>query len=114
MVRICIDDCEYDGIDTRDKFVKICKDSGRNAKLGNCLNIPLETNKYDATICIAVLHHLSQLEDRKRCVNEIIRITKPKGKILIQVWEFNKDKHSCQDEMIQWTSQKKFTNHKMK
>ena len=59
-------------------------------------------------ICIAVVHHLSKIKDRKKCIQELIRITKPNGKILIQVWEYNNKKHNSQDEMISWTLQKKF------
>jgi ubiquinone/menaquinone biosynthesis C-methylase UbiE len=101
-------DCVFHGLDTCQKFVNICNSKGLDTRVGNCTDIPFNTNTYNATICIAVVHHLSKIKDRKKCIQELIRITKPDGKILIQVWEYNRDKHNSQDEMIPWTLQEKF------
>jgi len=79
-------DCVFHGLDTCQKFVNICNSKGLDTRVGNCTDIPFNTNTYNATICIAVVHHLSKIKDRKKCIQELIRITKPDGKILIQVW----------------------------
>ena len=67
-------DCEYIGLDFCDKFVKICKEKGKNVVLGNSLNIPFATNMFDYTLSIAVIHHLSTHE-RRLDVDELILLT---------------------------------------
>ena len=42
----------------------------------------------DFSMSIAVLHHLATPERRLAAVKELLRITKPNGKILIFVWAF--------------------------
>ena len=106
------EDIEWYGMDFCDKFVDSCKEKGKNVILGNILNIPFPNNEFDNTICIAVIHHLSTLERRKKAIDELIRITKPKGKILIQVWGFNKDKYDTQEAIVEWNLQKKYNGNK--
>ena len=107
---MCRSDCEYIGLDFCDKFVKICREKGKNVVLGNSLNIPFASNLFDYTLSIAVIHHLSTYERRLRCINELIRITKPGGKIFIQVWGFSCKRSDKQNAMIEWNLQKKYTN----
>ena len=80
------DELKYLGCDTCQEFIKMGKDKGLNIREGNILNIPFEDNTFDATICIAVIHHLSSLERRVKAIAELVRVTQPGGKILIQVW----------------------------
>jgi len=42
--------------------------------------------------CVAVIHHLENIDNRKKAINELIRVTKPNGKIFIQVWANNINK----------------------
>ena len=63
-------------------------------------------------MCIAVLHHLSTECKRKLAINELIRITKPGGKILILVWALeqeldSKRKFDKQDNYIDWRDKSK-------
>lgn len=54
--------------------------------LANGLNLPYKNNFFDATISIAVLHHINNYNDRIVFIKELIRVTKPNHKILITVW----------------------------
>ena len=94
------------GCDASEEFVRICKYKKMNVILGNITNLPYDDNTFDFVFCIAVIHHLSTLELRKKAVEELIRITKHGGKILIQVWaqhqEYSKVKYTEQDVMIPW------------
>ena len=106
-------DCIYNGYDNCDGFVDICKKRGINCKKSNILNILCEDNKYDYTMCIAVIHHLSNEERRKRAINELIRITKKGGKILIYVWAKEQkkfEKKESKDIFVPWNLQKKYGN----
>lgn len=42
----------------------------------------------DYVISVAVIHHFSTEERRLEAINELVRITKPGGTILIYVWAF--------------------------
>jgi len=74
------------GLDISQTFVKICRQKGLNAHQGSILDIPFESNTFDYTICIAVIHHLSTSDRRLQAIRELVRITKPHGQILITVW----------------------------
>ena len=101
-------DCEQIGLDFCDKFVEICKNKNQNVILGNCMSIPFKDNSYDYTLSVAVIHHLSTYDRRLKAIEELIRITKPGGKIFIQVWGFSCKKSDEQDAMIEWNLQKKY------
>ena len=78
-----------------------------NVVYGDVLNLPFETDKFDYTICIAVLHHLSTLEKRKKAISELVRVTKPGSHILIMVWaieqpEDSKRKFTKQENLVEW------------
>jgi len=105
-------DCYTVGVDFCDKFVEICKQKQQNVIVGNCLDIPLESNYFDYTLCIAVLHHLSNYKRRMKCIDELIRITKKNGKILIQVWDYEGNTHrsKTKNAMIKWNLQKNKKN----
>ena len=105
-------DCYNFGCDFSKELVKICNDQKLNVIEGDVLNIPYNPNNFDYTMCIAVLHHLSTECKRKLAINELIRITKPGGKILILVWALeqeldSKRKFDKQDNYIDWRDKSK-------
>jgi ubiquinone/menaquinone biosynthesis methyltransferase len=73
--------------------------------LGDGENIPYPDNYFDNLISIAVIHHLPTKEERIKAISELIRVVKPKGRILIYVWAFeqppeSKRKFTSCDEMV--------------
>lgn len=62
--------------------------------VADCMHVPLRTSSCDAAICIAVLHHLSTFERRKRCIEELARIVKPGGLINVQAWAMEQEEGS--------------------
>jgi SAM-dependent methyltransferase len=100
-------DCENYGCDFSQGLVDICKSNGLNTIYGDVLDIPFETDSFDYTICIAVIHHLSTIEKRQKAIEEIMRVTKKGGKALILVWaleqpENSRRKFTKQDNMVSW------------
>jgi alkylated DNA repair dioxygenase AlkB/SAM-dependent methyltransferase len=59
--------------------------------VADCMNVPLRSNSCDAAICVAVLHHLSNLERRKRCIQELVRVVKPGGLVNVQAWALEQE-----------------------
>lgn len=104
-------DCTYHGYDNCEGFVDICNKKHINCKLSSILDIKCESHIYDYTMCIAVIHHLKTQERRIQAINELVRITKPNGKIMIYVWakEQNKFKHEKSNNvMVPWNLQDKY------
>jgi len=62
--------------------------------VADCMSVPLRDSSCDAAICIAVMHHLSTLERRIRCVEELARIVRVGGMINIQAWALEQDEGS--------------------
>ncbi|CAH8825370.1 unnamed protein product [Trichobilharzia szidati] len=68
------------------KLAEIVYDRGFDVVVGDILQIPYCSNRFDFFICIAVIHHLSTLVRRIEAVKELARILRVGGEGLIQVW----------------------------
>ena len=93
------------GTDFSIELLKICKEKQLETVVANNCTLPYKDNSFDSAISIAVIHHLSTSELRQLAINEIIRITKPNGLLMIQVWAFEREyntKYETQDAMIPW------------
>lgn len=104
-------DCYNYGCDFSSELVKICLDKNLNVIEGDILNIPFEDNQFDYTICIAVIHHLSTEDKRKKAIDELKRVTKKEGKILILVWAYEQESNSRrkftkQENFVDWKDKK--------
>jgi tRNA (uracil-5-)-methyltransferase TRM9 len=76
------------GNDMSDNLLNIISQKNHIANIcrANALHMPYRRSIYDASISIAVLHHISTIEARCKFIEEIIRILKPRGCCLITVW----------------------------
>tara|TARA_B100000579_G_scaffold111581_1_gene89209 strand:- start:6206 stop:6823 length:618 start_codon:yes stop_codon:yes gene_type:complete len=100
-------DCLNYGCDFSESLVKICLQKNLNVVCGDILDIPYKNSSFDYTICIAVIHHLSTVEKRKKAIEELERITKQGGKILLLVWAFEQEedsrrKFTTQENFVDW------------
>lgn len=86
--------CNIVGFDICKKFVEICQKKSLNVIESDILSTPFPNNFFDYIICIAVIHHFDNESDRIDAINELIRILKPGGKLLITVWAYENDKYS--------------------
>ncbi|EEQ82091.1 hypothetical protein NCER_101265 [Vairimorpha ceranae BRL01] len=53
---------------------------------GDCLCLPFNSNTFDIILSIAVIHHFSTPERRTQALQEMHRVLKPTGRILLYVW----------------------------
>lgn len=103
------------GCDFTANFVSICKSKSLNVIEANILNLPYTDELFDYVLCIAVLHHLSTIENRLITLKELYRVTKIGGKILITVssleYPFSKNRTTInnvdRESLIEWNSYKK-------
>ncbi|KAI3460393.1 hypothetical protein Pfo_017056 [Paulownia fortunei] len=78
--------CYFIGCDISAPLINICADKGHEVLVADAVNLPYRTGYGDAAISIAVLHHLSTESRRKEAVEELIRVVKTGGLVLITVW----------------------------
>lgn len=82
------------GCDRSLGLTDICHKRGFEVLQCDCLYLPYKDDSFDAAISIAVIHHLSTRERRRRAISEIVRILRPTGKCLIYVWAKEQHKDS--------------------
>ncbi|BAM39065.1 uncharacterized protein TOT_010000528 [Theileria orientalis strain Shintoku] len=106
-------DCFFLGIDVCSALLQICVEKGKgDLLLSNNLRLALRDNLADLTLSIAVIHHFSTVNRRLEAIRELIRCTRPRGKILIYVWSFEQDRNyigyrefKSQDVLVPWNLQ---------
>ena len=104
-------DCDNYGCDFSDELVNICVNDKLDVVYGDVLSIPFKDGLFNYTICIAVIHHLSTIEKRRKAIDEVVRVTKKGGKILLLVWALEQPddarrKFVEQDNMVSWKDKK--------
>ena len=80
------------GCDNCLELLKVAGSRGGEVGVADCLNLPYRSAIFDSTISIAVIHHLCTEERRVKAIQELCRITKPGGTILVYVWAFEQDR----------------------
>ncbi|KAL1223723.1 tRNA (carboxymethyluridine(34)-5-O)-methyltransferase [Cardamine amara subsp. amara] len=92
--------CFFIGCDISHPLIKICSDKGQEVLVADAVNLPYREEFGDAAISIAVLHHLSTENRRKKAIEELVRVVKPGGFVLITVWAVEQEDTSL---LNKWT-----------
>ena len=93
-MKYLIDKCQIIGFDKSENLINICKRKGYSVLQSDILNISYDSNKFNYILCIAVIHHLDSEEKHLKAINELIRILKDGGKLLITLWAYESDIYS--------------------
>jgi len=98
------------GSDICANLVKIACEKGFSAIIADNLHLPFKSNYFDGAISIAVIHHFYGDEQRFKALEEVTRIVKKGGRMLVYVWAFEqeKKKYETQDVLIPWHLQDKY------
>ena len=80
------------GIDNSIEFIKICKDKHLNCREMDMCNLIFNDESVDFITVIASFHHLDTIDKRLDCLNEIYRVLRKTGKVLISVWSKSQPK----------------------
>jgi len=79
---------EIYGTDTNKERLKVCKKvyelQKSNFIEADVEQIPFESNTFEHVICIAVLHFANDLSQYLKMFDELLRILKPRGSLLIR------------------------------
>lgn len=70
-----------------------------NVIRGDCMSLPFKSKSFNIILSIAVIHHLSTYERRKKAMLEMYRCLKDDGKVLLYVWD-EKTKHKQKFKQI--------------
>lgn len=92
--------CFYIGCDISPPLIDICARKGHEVLIADAVNLPYKSNFGDAAISIAVLHHLSTESRRRNAIEELIRVVRKGGLILITVWAVEQEDSSL---LSKWT-----------
>lgn len=101
------------GCDRSPNLLQVSRDPQNGVFCCDAVCVPFVSNKFDAAICIAVLHHLASVERRLAVISEIVRILCPGGRALIQAWALEQEATSKrqfprQDVLVPWSLQQQF------
>ncbi|KAF9538261.1 tRNA methyltransferase, has a role in tRNA modification [Mortierella hygrophila] len=102
------------GSDRSSNLISICGERGHEAMVCDGLALPYRSQFFDFAISIAVIHHFISPERRVAAIEEILRIVRVGGRVLIFVWaleqtgkrDFDKE---TQDVFVPWALAKKPT-----
>lgn len=92
--------CFFIGCDISPSLINICADKGHDVIVADAVNLPYKSNFGDAAISIAVLHHLSTEKRRRKAIEELVRVVKKGGFVLITVWAVEQEDSSLVNK---WT-----------
>lgn len=81
-------DVNYLGIDNSKKLLEKAQESFPKAKFvkGDLLKLPLKEKKIDVAVAIASIHHIPSKKLRQKAIQEMNRILKENGLLIITVW----------------------------
>ncbi|KAF9360525.1 tRNA methyltransferase, has a role in tRNA modification [Mortierella sp. AD094] len=100
------------GSDRSSNLISICGERGHEAMVCDGLALPYRPQFFDFAISIAVIHHFISPERRVAAIEEILRVVRIGGRILIFVWALEQtgkrdfDKNT-QDVFVPWAMPKK-------
>ncbi|GFS55196.1 alkylated DNA repair protein alkB homolog 8 [Trichonephila clavipes] len=97
--------CFEIGCDASLNLVQLCSKRNVQVLTADCLRLPFRNESIDAIICIAVIHHMSTKERRKKAVEEILRVLHPGGQALIYVWSFEQESSDGQSKYLKTKKQ---------
>jgi len=101
------------GCDRSWTLLQVSKEPSHETFCCDAVKLPLCSDYFDATICVAVLHHIASRDRRIAAVRELVRITRPGGTIFLQAWAQEQEESSRhvfeeQDVLVPWRLQQRF------
>lgn len=103
----------FKGCDICEELVDLCTEKGLDVVVVDAASLPYDDDSFDVCISVAVLHHLSTQERRVEAIKEMLRVVRPGGRLLVEVWclEDNNRAVNGEDSMISWESSDKTVRH---
>jgi len=101
--------CKVDGklfaVDFSENMLKKAKEKAKKYEIdceclaAECTSLPIKDNFFDSAIFIAALHCIEGEQRRKKSLQELFRVLKPKAEAMVSVWNLD---DSRGDKIIPW------------
>jgi ubiquinone/menaquinone biosynthesis C-methylase UbiE len=80
---------ELAGVDPSEGMLRVLEErtSSVRAVKGSGSSLPFGDDSFDLVLSVAVMHHIAAPEDVRRTLAEMVRVTRPGGRVL--VWDHN-------------------------
>lgn len=75
----------------RKKYVGEIKKKKAQFFVADALNLPFKNNQFDFIFSFSVIHHIPSAELRKKFLEEVFRVLKPRAKVVITSWNLLED-----------------------
>jgi len=104
----------FTGFDITVGLLNICRQRGFEVLVADNTKLPFKDKSFDAVVCIAVLHHIATPNRRLQAIQEMARVLKFSGQMLIYVWSFeyggrqDKTLNESQEAYISWNMPTRF------
>jgi len=72
-------------------LAKVCVDRGMDVAAADVMALPYRDSSCDYAICIAVIHHMSSEDRRKRAILELARVLRRGGRALVTAWALEQE-----------------------
>lgn len=79
------------GSDICTEFGKIAAKRGHNVVACDNQDLSFRDSCFDAVISVGVIHHFASVKRRTKALEELYRILRPGGRMLVYVWAFEQD-----------------------
>lgn len=79
------------GSDSCVEFVEIAVQRGHNVVACDNQSLPFRESCFDAVISVGVIHHFASGKRRSKALEELYRILRPGGRMLVYVWAFEQE-----------------------
>jgi tRNA (uracil-5-)-methyltransferase TRM9 len=105
-------DCLMYGCDACPELVEIAKDKHPETEVivANGMDLPYDTKFFDAVYSVAVLHHISTIEGRRKFIQEMVRVWNGSQRSFLSVWSVEAVKPNWRkletkgDYMVPWSN----------
>lgn len=74
------------GCDHSVSLVSMAHDAGHSVLVCDNLYLPFRDHSFDAVISVGVIHHFTTPSRRAKAIQELSRVLRPGGKLMIYVW----------------------------
>ena len=94
---------QYELFDITDAFLHISssKHPKANFTKGSVVQLPYRKKSFDIVLCVAVLHHIQNAQQRRAALQQLCDIAQ--HCVFGTVWAFEQNKYESQDVLIPWT-----------
>jgi ubiquinone/menaquinone biosynthesis C-methylase UbiE len=77
------------GVDPSDGMLEVMRRRARSVQAVEASGtaLPFEDDSFDVVLTVAVMHHIADADDVRRTLAEMVRVSKPGGRVLI--WDHN-------------------------